>query len=75
MSAMSSVEEVRRDVEVAVDAVRLLRIGGDAVQHQDRADARRERPRQRSKAGEPGDVQRQLPDRFPAVDHSFTFFR
>ena len=46
---------------------------GDAMQHQDGADAADKRPGQRCEAGIAGDVERQFPDCLPTVDHSFTF--
>ena len=73
MSAISGVEEIGRDVEVAVDAEWLLGIGGDAMQHQDGADAADQRPGERRKSGIAGHIERQLPNDFAPVDHSFTF--
>ena len=67
------VEEAGGDVEMPIDALRLLRRRGDPVQHQDGADAADKRLRQRCQAGVAGDVERQFPDRLAPVDHSFTF--
>ena len=67
------IEKIRRYVEMAVYAERLFRGGRDAMQHQDRADAADERLGERRQPGIPGHVQRQFPDRFARVDHSFTF--
>ena len=38
------IEEIWRDVEVPIDAERLLRNGGHAMEHEDGADAADERP-------------------------------
>ena len=68
------IEEIRRDVEVPVDAERLFGRGRDPMQHQDRADAADEWPGERRQPGIPGHVEGQFPDRFAPVDHSFTFY-
>ena len=54
------IEKVRRDVEMPVEAMRLSRMGGDAVQHQDRADAADQRSRQPGQPGKGKTVQHQL---------------